>query len=81
MDRFHRTSRGWLAQRLRGREWWILSLLLLFYLSLMIGPGRDLLQAHHIVVVPEVVSECSETISQVEAEQPDDETETFLGLP
>ena len=81
MDRFHRTSRGWLAQRLRGREWWVLTLFLLFYLGLIIGPGQQWLETHRLVMDSTVPTESSEAISHAEPEEHTQQAETFLGLP
>jgi hypothetical protein len=77
MSHFHHPFRGWLSQRLNGREWLLLGLFLLFYLGLMIGPGEALLEAHRVATNPQVQEEPA--ISQAETATQD--AESFLGLP
>lgn len=72
MNHFHYPFRGWLAQRLHGRAWWLLGLFLLFYVGLSLEVGQDLLRAHHVVAVSEAPEDCA--ISQARSPH-------FLGLP
>jgi len=76
MDTFHTPTRGWLSGRLKGRQWLLLGMFLLFYVGLMFGPGSMLI--HDYQLRYDTVCEEEANLSHLnKAEQKD----SFIGLP
>ncbi|MEM9985768.1 MAG: hypothetical protein AAF804_11825 [Bacteroidota bacterium] len=75
MGSFHQTSRGWLARRLKGKEWLFLGLFLLFYLGLNVYGLKPLKEK------PTIRAAFTQPETTPLSHSQPEETDTFMGLP
>ena len=76
MDTFHTPTRGWLSGRLKGRQWLLLGMFLLFYVGLMSDPVKEIIQDSDVRIKSTCKAEAN--LSQV---NPPKQKDGFLGLP